>query len=110
MKIFDRFRSIGRLIVFGVPMIVGALTTEAAATHTVTTRLDVSDPNDDKLTLREAISMAGVGDTIVFADGVRGEIDLTQGELEITHDLNIAGPASKHLVVHGDGTSRVLSV
>src|SRR6476469_6848407 len=64
-----------------------------AATRTVTSLGDTTDPNDGVLTLREAIATAGVGDTIDFT--VSGTIFLYQ-ELGLARDLNIAntGPGT----------------
>ena len=46
---------------------------------------------------------------IDFAPGVGGTILLTGGELDITEDLNISGPAAGQLAVSGGGASRVLA-
>jgi len=60
--------------------------------------------------LRQAILMAGPGDTIVVDPSVTGTITLTTGELLITNNLTIIGPGPNVLAVSGNGASRVLSV
>ncbi len=46
--------------------------------------------------LRADIAAATSGDTIAFADGLRGQtITLTTGELDITTSLNIDGPGAE---------------
>jgi hypothetical protein len=63
--------------------------------------------------LRAAIAAANVSpgaDTIVFADGLRGTIKLTSGELAITDSVAIQGPGADALTVSGGGTSRVFNI
>lgn len=49
-------------------------------------------PNLDDLSLREAITIASSGDTIVFGAGLSGGIlELSQGEIDLTIDLTIDG-------------------
>jgi hypothetical protein len=72
----------------------------------IVTNLTDHDPGS----LRDAISQAASGDTISFADGLRGTITLTSGELAITRDLDIEGPGASVITVDGNGQSRVFDV
>src|SRR5262249_51517193 len=62
----------------------------------VTSLSDVPVPG--KLTLREAIGQANLNlvsrDTITFAPGLRGKLELTRGELLIKKGMVIAGPGA----------------
>src|SRR5262245_1517447 len=63
--------------------------------------------------LRQAILRANAApnaDTIQFAAGLRGTITLTSGELLITHNLRILGPATAGLSVSGNHASRVFDI
>ncbi len=55
---------------------------------TVTTQLDVVDPGDGRLSLREAVAQANLGtgaDTIRFLSSLEGKtLVLTGGELSVT--------------------------
>ena len=52
--------------------------------------------------LRAAIAAAASGDTIQFANSLKGQtITLTTGELDITTSLNIDGPGAGLLTVSG---------
>ena len=56
--------------------------------------------------LRDALAAANDGDTI-DATGVSGTILLTSGELQVTHNVTINGPAAQNLAVNGNAASRV---
>ena len=59
--------------------------------------------------LRATIAAAASGDTIAFANSLKGQtIKLTTGELEITTSLTIEGPGWGSLTVNGEVASRVL--
>ena len=58
--------------------------------------------------LREAITSAAPGDTIIF--GVTGTIVLTTGELLIEKNLTISGPGAGSLVISGNNASRVFKI
>src|SRR4029450_5944004 len=63
--------------------------------------------------LRQAVldanALAGA-DTIEFADGLQGTIAMTSGQLSITDDLTIDGPAADQIAVSGSHQSRVFSI
>jgi predicted outer membrane repeat protein len=86
------------------------------STLTVTTPLDEVNPNDDVLSLREAIKQANPatpgGDTIVFASSLNGQtITLNGSELLINKNLNIQGPGPTQLLaISGNNLSRVFEV
>lgn len=90
-----------------------------AATITVNSLADGSDPS--ACTLRDAVRSANNNasyggcqagepgmDTIEFS--VTGTIQLTNGALNVTDDLTIAGPGAEELTVDGNNLDRVLDV
>ncbi len=74
-----------------------------AATNLVTTTAD-NGPG----TLRQLITDAAAGDTLMF--GVAGTITLTSGELVLAQDLRIIGPGPTNLILSGNSASRILRV
>ncbi len=80
----------------------------AASDWTVTTLAD--DGGAD--TLRYAIDHSSDGDTISFADGLHGTINLDAGlgELFIEHGLVIEGPGANIIHIDGGGEIRVLAI
>jgi CSLREA domain-containing protein len=87
-----------------------------AATYTVTTTADSNDGSCAVAlcSLRDAINAAnsdGTADTITFASGVTGQINLT-GALPITTDkgLTITGPGASSLTVSGQGNSQIFDI
>jgi hypothetical protein len=63
--------------------------------------------------LRQAILDANAApgaDVVLFAEGFRGTITLTSGELPVAGDLTIEGPGASVLAVSGNGVSRVFRV
>jgi CSLREA domain-containing protein len=60
--------------------------------------------------LREAIQVAGAGDTVQFLTGLSGQITLSKGELVIGKNLTIAGPGAAAITVSGNASSRVFRV
>ena len=72
------------------------------STFTVSNLLD-SSPGS----LRDQIAAASSGDTINFASGLSGTINLTSGELAIAKNLTIQGPGTATITVSGGGTQRV---
>jgi CSLREA domain-containing protein len=80
-----------------------------AAVLTVTT---TTDSNDGSCTvslcsLRDAIDYSFAGDAVAVPAGT---YTLTLGELEITHDLTLAGPAASTTIVDANQGSRVFAV
>lgn len=63
----------------------------------------------DSCSLRDAIAATNDGDTIVFASGVTGtiDIDMAEGQFEITNEILIHGPGADLLTVAASGYSRV---
>src|SRR5207302_4827722 len=61
-------------------------------------------------TLRAAIASANSGDTITFTPGLPSPISLTSGELLLTKNLTISGPASSMLAISGFAHSRVFEI
>ncbi|MFO1037698.1 MAG: CSLREA domain-containing protein [Geminicoccaceae bacterium] len=76
------------------------------ATFTVTTLTDTVDPNDGKLSLREALTLANAkadADTVTFAASLEGKtLTLTHGQIDITNDVTVLGDPDK------DGTGVVI--
>src|SRR5262249_19067719 len=61
--------------------------------------------------LRAAIAVASSGDTINFANSLKGQtITLTSGQLAITTNLDIEGLGANKLAVSGNGASRVFDI
>jgi hypothetical protein len=81
----------------------------ALATSSVVANTDDSGAGS----LRQAITAANsdaTADTITFASGVTGQINLTGGGLTITHDLTITGPGATALVLNGNNATTILQV
>ena len=81
----------------------------ALATSSVVTNTDDSGAGS----LRQAITAANsdaAADTITFAPGVTGQINLTSGGLTITHDLTVTGPGAGTLVVNGNNATTILQI
>jgi hypothetical protein len=61
--------------------------------------------------LRDAITKAKDGDTIVFASSLNGQtITLTSDQLAINKSLNIEGPGAGLLAISGNDTNRVFAI
>jgi CSLREA domain-containing protein len=85
----------------------------AAATLTVTKTADTNDGMCDvDCSLREAITAAASGDTIVFSSlfDTPRTVVLAGSQLVINKDLTIAGAGADRLTVSGNGQSRVFHV
>jgi hypothetical protein len=72
------------------------------ATFTVTNLSD-HDPGS----LRAQIGQANNGDTVNFQSGLTGTITLTSGELQVRHNITVAGPGATVITVSGNNASRV---
>lgn len=102
------------LLVAGSPWAAGPA---HALTLTVTSTVDPGDGNctaagtGDGCTLREAITVANTTageDTIVFAPGVSGTIQLASALPVISRHLQIIGPGAKVLTIRGQGSYFVI--
>ncbi len=80
----------------------------AAATLTVDQAGDDATAEGNGLTLREAISQAAAGDTIVLAGNTT--YTLSQGQLTINKDLIFQGGDKLTTVIDGAGASRVFNI
>src|SRR5207237_5877675 len=77
-----------------------------AATFTVTNANDKGSGS-----LRDAITNAKSGDTIVFAPSLIGQtITLTSDQLTINKSLDIEGPGASLLSISGNDTNRIFSI
>lgn len=86
-----------------------------ASTLTVTTLDDIVDDGDGVLSLREAIALAGAGDTITFDASLAGQtITLGLGQLELSKDITIDGDVdddgTADITVSGNNASRVFDI
>lgn len=105
-----RGRRAGRVaIATGAALGAGALLVPAGAqavNFPVVTAGDAGDNTcDATCTLRDAVDDANAtaaADTITFAPAITGEIQLLDGEIEITEPLSIQGPGAGTLAVSGD--------
>jgi len=81
-----------------------------SAVITVNTLADENDGScsDGDCSLRDAIQVAGDGDTIIFS--VSGTIALTLGQLVMYKNLTISGPGASNLTISGNDASRVLLI
>ena len=91
-----------RLIVFAL-IVASSFLASWAATLTVTNLADTGPGS-----LRATIAAANPGDVITFV--VAGTITNRTGELLITQDLTINGPASGSLMISGNNASRVCEI
>ena len=93
------------LVAAAVTLLQGA-TARGSQTLVVTSVLD-----DGTGSLRQAVRDAAAGDTITFADSLRGQmIVITTGEIAMTRDLTVAGPGANQLTIHAAGSSRIFSI
>jgi hypothetical protein len=77
----------------------------------ITTPLDISNPNDGLISLREAISKAETGDVITFDDSLAGETITLNGEqLEISKGISIDASSVGGITINADGKSRVFYI
>jgi CSLREA domain-containing protein len=88
------------------------VTVTDSADFIVDTNLDLVDPNDGKLSLREAINAANAQaglQEIAFASSITGPI-LLLGELQITDSVTIQGLGQSTTVIDAQQMSRVINV
>ena len=77
----------------------------------VTTSLDVSDPTDHLISLREAIAYAQAGDTVTFDARLAGQTIVLGGEqIEISKSVKIDASDIGGVTIDADGKSRVFNV
>ena len=82
---------------------------EGRALLSVWTVTNNSDKPNDTGSLRWAIKNEPSGTTIEFAKGIHS-INLTNGELNITSNLDIQGPGCGELTISGQNVSRVFDI
>src|SRR5262245_1420058 len=79
-----------------------------ASTFVVTKTTDGNDGTcDGDCSLREAIALAGTGDTVVLSSNANTVYSLSLGALVVTHDLTIAGNGS---AIDGGSLDRVFDI
>lgn len=89
------YSKIAKTLIFSVLVLLFLSGIAAAQEWAVTAAGDTDKVNNsltnlDSMTLRQAISMAGSGDTIVFASNI-SEVNIIYGTLNISKDLTISG-------------------
>src|ERR1700704_6554836 len=102
MKTESAVRTLG--LAYCVLLFLLATGSLQATTRTVT-NLNDSGPGS----LRDTIAASIGGDTITFAAGVTGTINLGV-ELLIARDLTIVGPGAANLKLQGSGFSRIFRI
>src|SRR5262245_26649103 len=77
---------------------------------TVNTLVDEADGSlvDGDVSLRDAIALAPVGETINFS--VAGQINLTLGQLAISKNLTVSGPGAASLTINAQQSSRIFDI
>lgn len=97
-----------------MPSVEGLEDRSLLTTFVVTTAADVVDPNDNFLSLREAIEASNlnfVADDISFSGALFGvPIRVTAGQLVISGPLTISGFGASNTVIDTQGTSRVFAI
>jgi hypothetical protein len=81
-----------------------------AATFTVDNLNDTTTPGDcdptiaDDCSLRQAVENANAASDadIIGFSGLSGTITLTEGQIDVTYDLDIQGPGAENLTISGD--------
>jgi len=98
-------RRLAHVAVAGVGVALVTATPAAALDFTVTT-LDDGGPGSLRAQVGQAESTPGA-DRILFESGLSGSIVLTEGEIGISHDLQIVGPGHATVTVDGNATDRI---
>ena len=88
-------------------MVVEGLERRELLTTFAVTSLADSGPGSLRQAIVDANSSPGA-DTIEFADGLSGEIELTSGQLSIDDDIEIVGPGADQLTISGEEATRVI--
>lgn len=92
-----------------ISMLLTAAQPASASTIVVTSAQDNPDP--PRITLREAVEQAQVGDTIVFDGSLSGStitLSPVRGAIDLSDSLTISGGASRDTItVSGGGSTRV---
>lgn len=104
-----------RIVLFAFLIFVfGIASSESfGATLTVSSSLDTNGGNCGiNCSLREAISAANDGDTIVFASNFNSPttITLLLGQISIAKNLSIAGPGAATLTISGNNAGRIFRI
>lgn len=101
------------IIISVLLLVCGAAANSFAATLQVTKTADTADGVCDiDCSLREAVSAANGGDTIVFSPLFNAAqiILLTSGQITINKSLTIAGPGAGLLTVSGNNAARIFHI
>lgn len=83
------------------------------ASITVTSLADNTNSTDGLTTLREAIlssNTTSTADTITFASGLIGAVNLGLGTLAITQPVTITGLGAANTAIDGQGASRLIDI
>ena len=73
------------------------------------TNLHDSGPGSLRQALLDANATAGF-DTVIFLEGLSGTITLTSGQIPVTEDVNVTGPAARGITVSGNLASRIFDI
>src|SRR5262245_38863767 len=76
----------------------------------VTTTLDVVDPSDGLLSLREAVLAANASQGASAIDVPPGIYVLTDGDLDLTSHVTVEGAGAGQTVIDGAGVDRIFAV
>ncbi|MBO7724880.1 MAG: hypothetical protein J6S40_00280, partial [Thermoguttaceae bacterium] len=102
----------GNIRIFGGTVDLGAYEAgPETPSIVVTTNLDVVDPADNLISLREAVAVAGEGDTITFAPELAGKTILLDGsEIQITKGIAVDAAGIGGITIDAGGKSRVFKI
>ncbi len=102
----------GNLRIVGGVVDLGAYEVDPETLSTVvTTELDIVDPADNQISLREAIAYAGEGDTVTFAPELAGKTILLNGsEIQITKGIAVDAAGIGGITIDAGGKSRVFKI
>ena len=102
----------GNIRIFGGVVDLGAYEAGPETPSTVvTTELDIVDPADSRISLREAVAAAGEGDTVTFAPELAGKTILLNGsEIQITKGIAVDAAGIGGITIDAGGKSRVFKI